>query len=484
MITAIVLLIVVLGSVVFNMLSPWWFTDIASNWGNIDFAVFVTFWICGIAFILVGLFMVWAIWKYRRREGQKAAYEPENKRLEWWLTIVTTIGVVGMLAPGLAVWEEYVHVPEDAREIEITGQQWSWSYRLPGEDGRLGTVDARLITVDNPFGMDPDDPHGRDDVLVERGALHLLKDQPVKVLLRSKDVLHDFYVPEFRAKMDAVPGMITYMWFTPTKTGTYEVLCAELCGIGHHTMRGTVVVDEAGEYETWLASRPTHADQLARPVGDVVAGQAGYVVCAACHGQQGEGMLALNAPKLTGQSAWYMRAQIDAYKRGYRGTHPDDEYGQQMAPMAATLFDAASVENVIAYIQSLPDEPAPETIAGDVERGEELYAGCAVCHRADGTGSSGTLAPRLAGMSDWYLARQIELFQQSVRGHDRTDTLARQMGFMSKQLHGQEAINDVVAYINVLGRQNRASEVAAANERVARDGLAAATHASGASRRP
>ena len=145
MIMAIVLLVVVLGSIVFNTLSPWWFTDIASNWGNIDFAVFVTFWICGIAFILVGLFMVYAVWKYRYREGQRAAYEPENKKLEWILTIVTTVGVVGMLAPGLAVWEEYVNVPEDAREIEITGQQWAWSYRLPGADGRLGTVDARLI---------------------------------------------------------------------------------------------------------------------------------------------------------------------------------------------------------------------------------------------------------------------------------------------------------------------------------------------------
>jgi len=137
--------------------------------------------------ILVGLFMVWAIWKYRRRDGQQAAYEPENKRLEWILTIVTTIGVVGMLAPGLIVWEEYVHVPDDAREIEIIGQQWSWSYRLPGEDGVLGVVDTRFMSVDNPFGMDPDDPYGADDVLVERGALHLLKDQPVKVLLRSRD---------------------------------------------------------------------------------------------------------------------------------------------------------------------------------------------------------------------------------------------------------------------------------------------------------
>ena len=453
MIAAIVLLVVVLGSVVFNTLSPWWFTDIASNWGNIDFAVFVTFWICGVAFILVGLFMVYAVWKYRYREGQRAAYEPENKKLEWILTIVTTVGVVGMLAPGLAVWEEYVNVPEDAREIEITGQQWAWSYRLPGADGRLGTVDARLISVDNPFGMDPDDEFGRDDVLVERAPLHLLKDQPVKILLRSKDVLHDFYVPEFRAKMDAVPGMVTYMWFTPTKPGIYEVLCAELCGIGHHTMRGTVIVDEQNDYNAWLASSPTYSDRLARPVGDAVAGQTSYVVCAACHGPQAEGMVALNAPKLTGQSAWYLRSQIAAYRRGLRGTHQADEFGRQMAPMVATLFNDAAVENVIAYIHSLPDVPAPMTIEGDVEHGADLYEGCAVCHRADGSGSYGTAAPRVAGMTDWYLSRQLVNFQQAIRGHDRTDTVARQMGFMSKQLHGQEAIDDVVAYINTLGQQ-------------------------------
>ena len=267
MIVAIMLFIIVIGSLVFNFLSPWWFTDIASNWGGIDFAVFVTFWICGVAFVLIGLFMVYTTWKYRRREGQTAVYEPENKRLEWILTILTTIGVVGMLAPGLLVWDDYVNVPPQAREVEITGQQWSWSYRLPGEDGVLGTVEATRISVDNPFGMDPDDPYGQDDVLIERDALHLPIDRPVKVLLRSKDVLHDFYVPEFRAKMDAVPGMITYMWFTPTRVGTYEVLCAELCGIGHHTMRGTVVVDTREDYDAWLKSQSTYAQICGPPQG-------------------------------------------------------------------------------------------------------------------------------------------------------------------------------------------------------------------------
>ena len=450
MIVAIMLFIVVIGSLVFNFLSPWWFTEIASNWGGIDFAVFVTFWICGVAFVLIGLFMVYATWKYRRREGLKAVYEPENKRLEWILTIVTTVGVVGMLAPGLAVWDDYVNVPPQARDVEIVGQQWSWSYRLPGEDGILGTVDAKRIGVDNPFGMDPEDPYGQDDVLIQREALHLPIDRPVKALLRSKDVLHDFYVPEFRAKMDAVPGMITYMWFTPTRVGTYEVLCAELCGMGHHTMRGTVVVDTREDYDTWLGSQSTYAQISARPEGDPVAGQAAYAVCAACHGPAGEGMVALNAPKLSGQDAWYLRHQILAYKQGLRGVHEDDTYGREMAPMVATLFDDATVENVIAYIRSLPDEPAPETIAGNVEHGADLYSGCTVCHGADGGGSHGTFAPRIAGMNDWYLARQLRNFREGIRGSHPLDNLGKQMGLMSKQLGDDDAINDVVAYINTM----------------------------------
>ena len=108
----------------------------------------------------------------------------------------------------------------------------SWSFRLPGKDGRLGTSDARYVSPDNPLGLNPDDPHGQDDVVIESDDLHLPVGKPVKVLLRSIDVLHDFYVPEFRAKMDMVPGMVTYFWFTPTRTGTFEVLCAELCGAG------------------------------------------------------------------------------------------------------------------------------------------------------------------------------------------------------------------------------------------------------------
>ena len=176
---------------------------------------------------------------------------------------MTTLGVVVMLTPGLFVWNQFVTVPEEAADFEVMGQQWQWSFRFPCKDGALGTTNARKIDGDNPFGIDPKDPNGQDDVLVEGGELHLPVNQPVKVLLRSIDVLHDFYVPEFRAKMDMVPGAVTYFWLTPTRTGTFDILCFELCGMGHHDMRGNVVVEEESAFQEWLQEQTTFAQSVA-----------------------------------------------------------------------------------------------------------------------------------------------------------------------------------------------------------------------------
>ena len=195
---AIVLILLIIGTIIFHFASPWWFTEIASNWGMIDTTINITFWVTGIVFILVNLFMAYAIYRFSHHKGQAAHYEPENKRLEFWLTLVTAVGVAAMLAPGLFVWAKFVEVPEGAAEVEVVGQQWHWSYRYPGEDGVMGRTDIGLVTVDNPFGMDPDDPNGLDDRLVMDPELHLPLDEPVKLLLRSKDVLHNFAVAEFR----------------------------------------------------------------------------------------------------------------------------------------------------------------------------------------------------------------------------------------------------------------------------------------------
>ena len=260
---AVVIALVALGTVLFHLFSPWWWTPIASNWGYIDDTIIITFWVTGVVFVGILLFMAYCVYKYRYREDRRAEYEPENTKMEVWLTVLTTVGVVVMLTPGLFVWNQFVNVPEGAAEVEVLGKQWAWSYRLPGKDGVLGTSDSSLINDDNPFGLNPKDPNGKDDVLIEDSELHLPLDKPIKVLLRSIDVLHDFYVPEFRAKMDMVPGAVTYFWFTPTRTGSFDALCFELCGVGHYVMRGTVVIDEEKDFQAWLNEQPTFAETMA-----------------------------------------------------------------------------------------------------------------------------------------------------------------------------------------------------------------------------
>jgi len=260
---ALVFILVAVGSVLFHVFSPWWWTPIASNWKSIDDTIIITFWITGIAFTAVVCFLGYCVWRYRHRESAQAVYDPENKKLEGWLTVGTGLGVAALLAPGLYVWHQYIAVPKDATDVEVIGRQWQWSYRLPGKDGKLGKADVKNMSADNPLGLDAADPAGQDDIMVE-GDLHLPIGKPVKILLRSIDVLHDFYVPEFRAKMDMIPGVVTYYWLTPTRTGTFEVLCAELCGVGHSQMRGKVVVEEQAKNQAWLDTQPTFAQISAR----------------------------------------------------------------------------------------------------------------------------------------------------------------------------------------------------------------------------
>jgi cytochrome c oxidase subunit 2 len=263
MAVVLVLIVVAVASVLFHLLSPWWWTPIASNWQYIDNTITITFWITGFVFTAVVLFVAYCVFRFRHKPGSRAHYEPENRKLEFWLATITAIGVVAMLAPGLFVWKQFVTVPSDATEVEVVGQQWLWSFRLPGTNGRLGTSETIDVSTDNPLGVNKNDAAGLDDIIVQGGELHLPVGKPVKMLLRSIDVLHDFYVPEFRAKMDMIPGTVTYFWFTPTRTGTFEVLCAELCGVGHPQMRGTVVVDNEADYQTWLQQQQTFTQMMA-----------------------------------------------------------------------------------------------------------------------------------------------------------------------------------------------------------------------------
>lgn len=306
---AIILVLVVVASVLFHLLAPWQMTPAASNWGSIDTTLLITLVITGIFFIAITVFMAIAVIRFRHREGVRAHYQPESKKLEGWLVILTSLGIIGMLAPGLVVYNDFVQVPQEATQLEVVAQQWQWAFRFPGQDGKLGKADVKWIDPGNPFGLDRNDPAGQDDVLVMNNEVRLPIDRPVKVLLRAKDVLHDFYVPQMRAKMDMVPGMVSHFWFTPTRLGKFEVLCAEYCGLGHFNMRGHLIVEEQGAFDQWFASQPTFAQTLtsvATPSRDSLLEKGRQLVeshgCRACHSQDGSTSLGPGWKDLYGRS--------------------------------------------------------------------------------------------------------------------------------------------------------------------------------------
>ncbi|HJV61159.1 MAG TPA: cytochrome c oxidase subunit II [Albitalea sp.] len=291
---AVALIVIVAASVLFQIASPWWTTHLASNWQQMDSTLTITVVITGIFFVLINLFVVVTLLRFRHRKGRRAAYAPENKRLERWLIGVTTIGIVALLAPGLVVYARYVDPPQDALVLEVLGQQWQWRFRFPGAGGKLGFSDARFVNGSNPFGLDPDDPAARESVLVAGNEVHLPLNRPVKVMLRSNDVLHDFFVPPFRARMNIVPGMVSSFWFTPTEAGRYESMCAQLCGVGHPNMRGFVVVEDEASFRSWLKKQPTFAASLAAAQAgpsDPLAARGKSLAqakgCVACHSVDG-----------------------------------------------------------------------------------------------------------------------------------------------------------------------------------------------------
>ncbi|MET0961288.1 MAG: cytochrome c oxidase subunit II [Noviherbaspirillum sp.] len=340
------LVAIVAGSVLFHFISPWRLTPIASNWREMDDTLAITFFVTAVFFVAVNLLVAYMVYRFRHRAGSRASYQPENSRLERWLIVATSLAIIGLLAPGLFVYAKYVKAPAEALELEVLGQQWQWRYRFPGAGGKLGRADTSLVSGTNPFGLDPRDPVAQDNVLVNSNEVHLPLDRPVKIILRSHDVLHDFYVPQFRARMNMVPGMISSFWFTPTKAGRYEVLCAQLCGVGHFSMRGMVVVEEAAQFQAWLARQPTFALAMAGQGAAQPAAGAG----------PGAALLA------TGQSIAQSRGCIACHSvDGSGGVGPSWKglYGKQ-----ETLADGSTVLADEAYLKKSIRDPAAQVVKG------------------------------------------------------------------------------------------------------------------------
>ncbi|ADG15169.1 c-type cytochrome [Paraburkholderia atlantica] len=367
---AIALFLIIVLAVGFHFASPWWTTPIASNWVRMDDMLTITLVITGVFFIAINLFIVIALLRYRHRKGHRADYEPHNRRLEWWLIGLTSVGVAALLAPGLFVYADYIRPPSNVLQMEVFAQQWQWRFRFAGPGGKLGTTDVRYISNDNPFGMNPGDPNGRDNYLIETPEVHLPLNRPIQVLTRSRDVLHDFYVPPFRARMNIVPGMVTTFWFTPTKAGRYDILCAQLCGLGHANMRGVVVVEDEASFSRWLAQQSTFAQQQARvQAATAAAGGSAQALanqgktlaeakgCFACHTVDGSPRVGPTWKGLYGKTetmADGSTAKVDeAYLRAFI-RNPTARVVKGFAPIMPK-FDLSEQEltSLVTYIQSL-----------------------------------------------------------------------------------------------------------------------------------
>ena len=200
---------------------------------KIDQLYWVILWITGFFFFLVQAGLLLFILKYRFRPGQKAAYIHGNTALEIIWTVIPALILLGLTIASQKVWAE-IRFPKDrpatVQEVRIQAEQFAWNIRYPGPDGQFDT----------------------EDDVVTLNQLHLPVGQPVLLKIQSKDVIHSFFVPQFRIKQDAVPGMTTQVWLQATRAGQFEILCAELCGLGHYRMRGFTTTESPEAFQAWL----------------------------------------------------------------------------------------------------------------------------------------------------------------------------------------------------------------------------------------
>ncbi len=225
---------------------------------QIDHIIEFCHWFMGSLFIGWSVFFLFVLWRFHKSRNPVASHEGVTSgistHLEFAVVLIEAVLLVGFAIP---LWAKRVNAfpnDKDAIVFHAIGQQFNWNFHLPGPDGVFGRRDLALESNSNPLGLDPTDPAGKDD-LVMLNEVHVPVDRDVIVDISSKDVIHNFCLPAMRIAQDAIPGQVTPMWFRPIKTGTYEVVCGQLCGLGHYSMKGSVVVDTPEDYQAWLKER-------------------------------------------------------------------------------------------------------------------------------------------------------------------------------------------------------------------------------------
>src|SRR3954463_4922378 len=232
---------------------------------QIDHIIEFAHWFMFALFIGWSAFFIYVLLRFRRSKHPVADHEGVKSgistHLEFAVVLIEAVLLIGFAIP---LWAKRVNSfpdDKDAIVVHAVGQQFNWNFHMPGPDGVFGRREIALVSNTNPLGLDGSDPAAKDDITAG-GELHVPKDRPVIIELSSKDVIHNFALPHMRIAQDAIPGQIIPMWFKPIKTGTYEVVCGQLCGLGHYSMKGTLVVDEPAEYQAWLKER---AELMAAP---------------------------------------------------------------------------------------------------------------------------------------------------------------------------------------------------------------------------
>jgi cytochrome c oxidase subunit 2 len=274
---------------VFGLIGVWWCNDMfygktlfpqgaASEMGQkIDLMLYITIGVTGVVFIITQILLFWFAFKYQERDDRKAFYFPHNTKLELLWTTVPAIFLTVLVVFGLKYWFKITgEAPKESVVIEITGHQFGWEFRYPGADGILGRKDYKLTVGANSLGVDFSDPASHDDIHVS-GTVHIPVGKPIKFVINSQDVIHDVGLSHFRMKMDAVPGIPTTLWFKPLYTTeemkvrsgdpnfVYEISCDQMCGKGHFSMRGVIIVESEADYEKWLSTQKSEYATIIAP---------------------------------------------------------------------------------------------------------------------------------------------------------------------------------------------------------------------------
>jgi cytochrome c oxidase subunit 2 len=245
----------------------WLPMDISAHGAAIDRLMSVVHWFMFLLFVGWGAFYVYCLIRFRARAGHGASYAPVKgiftKYIEAAVVVVEVILLFGLSTP---VWFKYKGAPTgDAQHIRLVAEQFAWNFQYPGKDGKFGRTDVSLVSSENPLGLDPEDPAGKDDI-VTVNQMHLPQGKSTVVDITAKDVIHSFNIPVLRVKQDAIPGQKVPVWFEATQPGHFELACAQLCGLGHYRMRADVLVDTPADFAKWQTENaPAPADATAAP---------------------------------------------------------------------------------------------------------------------------------------------------------------------------------------------------------------------------